>query len=73
MSKYFFKDKKNPKENGQSGGASRWRVLYQGGLPRLVLTQTSFDFTPLLDKYNLSCPQQQSVNPLTWQSFTDRN
>ena len=21
---------------GQSGGASRWRVCYQGGLPRLV-------------------------------------
>ena len=29
--------KKNPSEkNGQSGGASRWRVCYQRGLPRLV-------------------------------------
>ena len=24
------------KKNGQSGGASRWRVCYQRGLPRLV-------------------------------------
>ena len=25
-----------PKNMGQSGGASRWRVCYQRGLPRLV-------------------------------------
>ena len=25
------------KKNGQSGGASQWRVCYQRGLPRLVL------------------------------------
>ena len=29
---YFF----NVKKIGQSGGASRWRVCYQRGLPRLV-------------------------------------
>ena len=28
----FFREKKI----GQSGGASRWRVCYQRGLPRLV-------------------------------------
>ena len=29
-----------PLKIGQSGGASRWRVCYQRGLPRLVLGQT---------------------------------
>ena len=38
----FFLTKKNiqkkcPKKIGQSGGASRWRVCYQQGLPCLVL------------------------------------
>ena len=28
------------KKIGQSGGASRWRVCYQRGLPRLVYNQT---------------------------------
>ena len=27
------------KKSGQSGGASRWRVSYHWGLPRLVLVQ----------------------------------
>ena len=33
------------KQIGQSGGASRWRVCYQRGLPRLVLKYQPF---PLL-------------------------
>ena len=28
--------------NGQSGGASRWRVCYQRGLPRLVFRNQAF-------------------------------
>ena len=32
--------KVHPSEKiGQSGGASRWRVCYQRGLPRLVFTE----------------------------------
>ena len=31
---------------GQSGGASRWRVCYQRGLPRLVLTEISWWWRP---------------------------
>ena len=34
---YFFLNKKYTiKNNGQSGGAIRWRVCYQRGLPHLV-------------------------------------
>ena len=32
----LIKKKKHSKNIGQSGGASRWRVCYQRGLPRLV-------------------------------------
>ena len=34
---FFYKKKLSFKKIGQSGGASRWRVCYQRGLPRLVL------------------------------------
>ena len=44
----FFYDKKRKKKKvvyptkiiGQSGGASRWRVCYQRGLPRLVFSKS---------------------------------
>ena len=36
----FFIKKKN---NEQSGGAGRWRVVDQGGLPRLVSSNVFFD------------------------------
>ena len=39
---FFFFD---GKKIGQSGGASRWRVCYKRGLPRLVL-ETKWDSTP---------------------------
>ena len=32
------------KNIGQSGGASRWRVCYQRGLPRLVFKWLKLDF-----------------------------
>ena len=34
---YIKKERLPPEKIGQSGGASRWRVCYQRGLPRLVL------------------------------------
>ena len=49
------KKKKKLKKNGKSGGASRWRVCYQRGLPRLVNVLTSHSITffvfPRLLKY----------------------
>ena len=48
---FFFIHKKEEKERekkkkkhcsekiGQSGGASRWRLCYQGGLPRLIFSE----------------------------------
>ena len=38
------------KKVGQSGGASRWRVCYQRGLPRLV-----FDKTELFPRPDTLC------------------
>ena len=40
---FFYKKEKKKKKNPfkkivQSGGASQWRVFYQRGLPRLVLS-----------------------------------
>ena len=32
----------------QSGEASRWRVCYQRGLPRLVLVESQFEFLSLV-------------------------
>ena len=37
LNKKKNKKKYTTKNIGQSGGASRWRVCYQRGLPRLVL------------------------------------
>ena len=42
---------------GQSGGASRWRVCYQRGLPRLVHIRTNmicnqFQFEDLITAIN---------------------
>ena len=36
-----LKKKEKKRKKGQSGGASRSRVCYQGGLPRLVLIVVS--------------------------------
>ena len=33
----IIKKKYYPYKNGQSGGASEWRVCYQRGLPRLLV------------------------------------
>ena len=46
------------KKIGQSGGASRWRVCYQRGLPRLV-----FKAAELLNRYfsYLSCRAKQLI------------
>ena len=43
---FFYNTKKinnnNPTQKiGQSGGANRWRVCYQRGLPRLVFKETA--------------------------------
>ena len=49
----------------QSGGASRWRVCYQRGLPRLVffqLTNLSRDATPEIgQKINPRIRQKHSL------------
>ena len=34
------------KNIGQSGGASRWRVCYQRGLPRLVFRKEAISTNP---------------------------
>ena len=39
------------KKIGQGGGASRWRVCYQRGLPRLVLDVNT----------NLGCPKKNTI------------
>ena len=39
---YFILFLLSQKEIGQCGGASRWRVIYQRGLPRLVYNGKSY-------------------------------
>ena len=50
---FFFLRKKN----GQSGGASRWRVCYQRGLPRLVYLLTNSITVLLLSLSNAPTPK----------------
>ena len=53
------------KKIGQSGGASRWRVCYQRGLPRLVLNVfTSFPWELKYGGRFDLCPLLSSLSPL---------
>ena len=69
---YIKKKRKKLEKNGQSGGASRWRVCYQRGLPRLVYFVFDKRIIWLLVYYwtNLLCQGEQECYLQTYKRST---